>query len=109
MYLARDAVGNVCFSDQFFQACELTDYQIVLVLTAPCFKIQSTFEDAVYILASKETVLRSRLYFRNVLNRIRRIWGRSCIRDHFGLCIQLFRERLSEKCARDNPERQYGI
>ena len=24
-------------------------------------------------------------------------------------CLQLFLERLSEKCARDNPERQYGI
>ena len=24
-------------------------------------------------------------------------------------CIQLLRERLSEKCARDNPERLYGI
>lgn len=30
-------------------------------------KIQSTFEDDVHILASKETVLRSRLYFSNVI------------------------------------------
>lgn len=55
------------FSDEFFLACELTDDHKLLVLTASCFKIQSTFEDDVHILASKEIVLRSRLYFRNVI------------------------------------------
>lgn len=53
MYLARDAAGDVG--------------QKLLVLPASCFKLQSTFEDDVHILASKETVLRSRLYFRNVI------------------------------------------
>ena len=33
----------------------------------------------------------------------------SVVPDTESMCIQLFRERLSEKCARDNPERQYGI
>lgn len=67
MYLARDAVGNVCFSDEFFLACELTDDQKLYWSLPTCFKIQSTFEDDVHILASKETVLRSRLYFSNVI------------------------------------------